>query len=132
VVGLSVLETCLYVDDLAAAEPFYRDVLGLELYSKVADRHLFFRCGDAMLLIFDPRTTSIAGGEIPPHGAGGPGHVAFAMGGDELDAWNDRLAQHGVDVETVVEWPRGGRSIYFRDPDGNSLELTTPAIWGID
>jgi predicted enzyme related to lactoylglutathione lyase len=36
-----------------------------------------------------------------------------------------------VAIEKIVDWPGGGRSLYFRDPAGNSLELATPRIWGI-
>ena len=73
-----VLETCLYVDNLDVAEIFYTTVLGLTLDSKVPGRHVFFRCGDAMFLLFNPCTTSQPGGDIPPHGTLGSGHVAFA------------------------------------------------------
>ncbi|HVH51340.1 MAG TPA: VOC family protein, partial [Gaiellaceae bacterium] len=103
-----------------------------ELDSKEAGRHVFFRCGHGMLLIFDPNATSRSG-PVPSHGATGPGHAAFAVENDDLLAkWPDRLRDAGVDVEADVEWPGGGRSIYFRDPAGNSLELTTPRIWGLD
>jgi catechol 2,3-dioxygenase-like lactoylglutathione lyase family enzyme len=128
---LTVLETALYVDDLEEAERFYRTVLDLELDSKEDGRHVFFKCGDRMLLIFDPRTTAAGTGEIPGHGARGPGHVAFAVEDDDLDAWRQQLESRGIAIEACVEWPAGGRSIYFRDPAGNSLELTTPLIWGI-
>ncbi len=60
----------------------------------------------------------------------GEGHVAFAAGGEELDAWQARLARFGVQIEQVVDWEQGGRSIYFRDPSGNSIELPTPTLWG--
>jgi hypothetical protein len=36
-----------------------------------------------------------------------------------------------VAIEHEATWPRGGRSFYFRDPAGNSLELATPRIWGL-
>ncbi len=128
--GLSILETAIYASDLDAAESFYRDVLGLPFDSKVAGRHVFFRCGDAMFLVFNPTATAVKAGDAPTHGALGPGHVAFAVDG-ELEPWLERLAEHGVEIEASVEWPGGGRSIYFRDPGGNSVELATPSIWGI-
>jgi catechol 2,3-dioxygenase-like lactoylglutathione lyase family enzyme len=128
---LSVLETALYVHDLAAAERFYRDVLGLPFDSREDGRHVFFRCGDAMLLIFDPDVTAVKLGHVPTHGARGPGHVAFSIGDGEFQPWLDRLAEHGVELEASIDWPTGGGSIYFRDPRGNSVELTTPRIWGI-
>lgn len=131
----SVLETSLYAGDLAAAERFYSDVLGLALHARVAGRHVFFRCGAGMLLVFDPAGTdqpsSVGGQIVPPHGARGPGHAAFAVAERDLDAWRARLTAHGVAIESEVTWPGGGRSLYFRDPAGNSLELATPRIWGI-
>jgi catechol 2,3-dioxygenase-like lactoylglutathione lyase family enzyme len=132
-----VLETSLYVDDLEDAERFYHDVMGLEAFAKVPGRHVFFRCGAAVLLVFHPGSTAkevakVGDVSIPLHGALGPGHVAFAVGDADLEAWIDRLTRHEVDVEAEVTWPGGGRSIYFRDPAGNSLELASPRIWGIE
>lgn len=128
-----VLETCLYVDDLAAAEAFYSGVLGLEIITRVEGRHVFFRCGRAVLLLFNPARTVAAEGPlpVPPHGAHGAGHVAFAMAGTEIDQWRGQLRQNGVEIEAEVTWPSGGYSLYFRDPAGNSLELTTPKTWGL-
>jgi catechol 2,3-dioxygenase-like lactoylglutathione lyase family enzyme len=79
-----VTESCLYVDDLAAAEQFCGGVLGLELLSQVPNRHLFFRCGDGVFLVFNPDATSLASGDVPTHGAYGPGHAAFAMEAGEI------------------------------------------------
>lgn len=131
-----VLETCLCVDDLSAAENFYRDVLGLEIYSSHLHRHVFFRCGDGMLLLFDARATArddveINGVRLPLHGTHGPGHAAFRVSEDDLHAWRGHLQQHLVEIEAEVHWPNGGRSIYFRDPANNSLELATPQLWGL-
>ena len=128
---LQILETCLYVDDLAAAEQFYSSVLGLTVVSRQAGRHVFLRCGRSMLLLFDPRGSSDPSADVPPHGAHGPGHVAFAVLPGELVDWERQLATHQVAIEQVVDWPSSGRSLYFRDPAGNSLELTSPAIWGL-
>lgn len=125
-----VLETCLYAADLQAAERFYADVLGLERMSREPGRHVFFRIGSQVFLVFDPAKTS-EGGTLPAHGADGAGHVAFAVRDAEIPAWRAHLESHGVAIEREVEWPRGGRSLYFRDPAGNSIELTTPAIWSL-
>ena len=129
----AILETCLYVDDLPAAEAFYSAVLGLECFGRQEHRHVFFRCGRQMLLLFNPETSELIepDSEIPPHGSRGPGHLAFAVAPAELDAWRDRLRKAGVAIELEFDWPQGGRSIYFRDPAGNSLEFATPSIWGI-
>jgi catechol 2,3-dioxygenase-like lactoylglutathione lyase family enzyme len=125
----SILETCLYVDDLAAAQLFYRDTLGLEVVEYHPPRHLFLRCGKQMLLLFRPDQSS-APGELPPHGSVGSGHMAFGVTTAELAAWQQQLAAAGVEIEKVMHWPRGGSSFYFRDPAGNSLEIAVPQIWG--
>ena len=125
-----ILETSLYADDLEAAERFYAEVLGLETITRVPGRHVFFRCGERVFLVFNAART-LEGGMLPPHGAAGPGHVAFAVAEGELAEWRARLEAHGVAVETEFAWPGGGHSLYFRDPAGNSLELGTPAIWRI-
>lgn len=127
-----VLESCLYVDDLAAAKVFYTQVLGLEVHSQVPGRHLFFRCGHGMFLLFNPDATSKSIGTIPTHGAYGPGHIAFAVQKADLPAWRERLLQHNVVIEVETTWPSGGYSIYFRDPAGNSVELATPQTWEIE
>lgn len=124
-----ILETCLYVDDLQAAEAFYTTILGFELYSKVDGRHCFFRCGESMFLLFNAQATQQPTGNAPTHGAHGPGHVAFSATPQEIDAWRAHLQRNGVPIEAEVTWPGGGQSLYFRDPAGNSVELATPATW---
>jgi catechol 2,3-dioxygenase-like lactoylglutathione lyase family enzyme len=128
---MGILEAVLYVDDLAAAEAFYTGVLNLPVHSRVPDRHLFLRCGDGMFLLFNPDATSQPGEQVPSHGARGPGHVALAIDEADLAGWHERLAQHSVEIEAEVTWPSGGRSIYFRDPAGNSIELATPQTWNL-
>jgi catechol 2,3-dioxygenase-like lactoylglutathione lyase family enzyme len=126
-----ILETCLYVNDLAAARAFYADVLGLEVREEQPGRHLFLRCGQRMLLLFLPQASRQTDGMFPAHGTEGAGHVAFAASAKELDEWKRHLLAHGIAIEKGLNWPQGGRSLYFRDPAGNSVELATPAIWGL-
>jgi catechol 2,3-dioxygenase-like lactoylglutathione lyase family enzyme len=131
-----ILETVLYARDLDAIETFYRDVLGLEPFASVPGRHLFYRCGGQVLLIFNPEATEVPAAPdalpVPTHGARGPGHVCFRATAAEIDGWVERLAAKSVAIEADFEWPRGGRSIYFRDPVGNCLEFAEPRIWGLD
>ncbi|MFN3546009.1 MAG: VOC family protein [Mesorhizobium sp.] len=133
----AILESALYVADLDAAEAFYGEVLGLERIAKVDGRHVFFRCGKGVLLLFQPDATVVAPAPdarlpVPPHGARGEGHLCFAASAEEIERWTARLEARGVAVEADFEWPQGGRSIYFRDPSGNSLEFAEPRIWGIE
>jgi len=131
----AILETALYVNDLDAAEVFYRDVLGLELVARTGMRQVFFRCGGGMLLIFDPNETEKPPGElsrpVPPHGVRGEGHMCFRADSAEIDRWVVHLKEADVEIEADFHWPNGGRSIYFRDPAGNSLEFAEPIIWGL-
>jgi catechol 2,3-dioxygenase-like lactoylglutathione lyase family enzyme len=132
-----VLEACLYADDLEASERFYADIIGLQVYAREPGRHVFFRCGAGMFLVFNPSATRkglpVDGGEPRlRHGATGAGHVAFRVTDAVLGEWLAKLAAAGVRIEAEVAWPRGGRSIYVRDPAGNSVELATPAVWGLD
>lgn len=128
--ALDILETCLYVDDLDAAERFYGEVLGLERLAKLEGRHLFFRLGRGMLLLFRPEA-SLKGGDLPGHGAKGPGHCCFKVREADFEAWKVHLRAKGVAIVAEQAWPKGGKSCYFYDPAGNVLELAPAKIWGL-
>ncbi|PZQ50515.1 MAG: glyoxalase/bleomycin resistance/extradiol dioxygenase family protein [Rhodovulum sulfidophilum] len=126
-----MLETALYAPDLAAARAFYGGLIGLPVVVEAPGRHVFFRCGAGMLLVFDPEATARppgSGPPVPPHGARGPGHMCFAS--ENLDAWVARFTAAGVAIEADFRWPNGARSIYLRDPAGNSVEFAEPRLWG--
>jgi catechol 2,3-dioxygenase-like lactoylglutathione lyase family enzyme len=138
----AILESALYVTDLDRAEAFYGDILGMERIGKADGRHVFFRCGDGVLLLFNAEATKEppslgANLPVPPHGATGQGHLCFRATADEISRWKEHLEGKGVTIEADFEWPpkggeaKGGRSIYFRDPSGNSLEFTESKIWGL-
>jgi catechol 2,3-dioxygenase-like lactoylglutathione lyase family enzyme len=84
-----------------------------------------------MVLIFHPDATSDPDSTLPPHGAQGPGHIAFAVEDEQLDDWGERLQDHGISIEKKMTWGEAGRSLYVRDPAGNSVELATPTIWPV-
>lgn len=130
-----ILETVLCADDLDAAEAFYRDVLGLVPFAKVPGRHVFYRCGNQVFLLFNARATRVppkpGSLPVPPHGTVGQGHVCFRATADELVRWKAKLDAQGIPIEADFNWPGGGRSLYFRDPAGNCLELAEPAIWNL-
>ncbi len=129
----SALEAALYTDDLAAARHFYGRVLGLEEVARVDGRHVFYRVGDTVLLIFDPAATAAGSANpalpVPGHGATGPGHFCFAANALEIAQWHDWLIAAAIPIEADFHWPGGARSIYFRDPAGNSLEIAEPRLW---
>jgi catechol 2,3-dioxygenase-like lactoylglutathione lyase family enzyme len=132
----AILESALYVTDLDAAETFYGGILGLERIAKVGGRHVFFCCGAGVLLLFNAEATKVppppgARLPVPPHGTVGKGHLCFAASAEEIESWRARLIDLGVEIEADFHWPSGGRSIYFRDPSGNSLEFAEPKIWNL-
>jgi catechol 2,3-dioxygenase-like lactoylglutathione lyase family enzyme len=128
-----VLETALYVDDLGRAGRFYSETLGLAPMTQ-DNRMWALDCGAASVLLLFRRggtlePIELPGGVIPPHDGAGPVHLAFAVGADELPGWEERLKAQGVDIEARMKWPRGGESLYFRDPDHHLVELASPGIW---
>jgi len=139
-----LLETALYVSDLERSAAFYRDAFGFvpvesgpnAPQSQPEPRLFPLRLpGSMVLLLFRVGATEDAvvgpDGTIPGHGAGGRSHLAFAVPAEDLDGWRTRLTALGVPIENESTWPRGGRSVYFRDPDGHLLELATPGVWSI-
>lgn len=130
-----VLETALYVDDLGRAARFYADVLELKTLFADARLHAFAVGERNVLLLFrrgaSLETVKMPGGTIPPHDGSGPLHVAFGMPREQLAGWEARLRAHDIAIEGRTDWPRGGHSIYFRDPDGHLVELATPGLWEI-
>jgi catechol 2,3-dioxygenase-like lactoylglutathione lyase family enzyme len=125
---MRVYETVLYATDVPAAARFYAEVLDLRLVEEPDELSAAFRLDDGdMLLIFNPELSTRSGRPVPSHGTSGAGHVAFCV--DSLAEWEGRLAEAGVALEQDKQWPQGGRSLYVRDPAGNSVELLEDDIW---
>ena len=124
-----IFESVLYATDLRAAEQFYSGVLGLGVITR-SNLVVSFRCRDGVLLVFNPELSSAVGRDVPSHGQPGAGHVAFAATATELEQWRGLLAAANVPIEQEVEWEYGGRSIYVRDPAGNSVEFAPLTLWG--
>lgn len=132
----SVLETSLYVTDLDRALRFYGNVLGLR---QIPDAHfpggrgaaLQVGPGPSVLLLFRADITRQEGA-LPAHGTTGACHVAFRIQPDEISFWRERLSKHGVAIEREFAFGDNPPSLYFRDPDGNSLELAVAGIWSLE
>jgi catechol 2,3-dioxygenase-like lactoylglutathione lyase family enzyme len=128
-----VLETSLYVSDLDRAQWFYQATFGFEPFLRDGRMCSLGVPGGGVLLLFraggsaEPAITP--GGTIPPHDGSGALHLCFAIPRGELEAWERHLAAAGIAVESRVIWPGGGESLYFRDPDGHSIEVATPGLW---
>jgi catechol 2,3-dioxygenase-like lactoylglutathione lyase family enzyme len=130
-----VLETALYVDDMERSIHFYQNIMQLQPIHRIPRLCVFNVGGVNVLLIFERGTTlqpyETPGGIIPSHNGSGPLHMAFAIQEEDLLTWKERLANHQVTILSQVKWPRGGTSLYFRDPDEHLIELATPGLWSI-
>jgi catechol 2,3-dioxygenase-like lactoylglutathione lyase family enzyme len=130
---LGILETVLYVGDFAPACAFYEQVLGLNSIYRDQRLCAYDVGARGVLLLFlrgqSLQTVHLPGGTIPPHDGHGPVHIAFSIAADDLATWESQLKEAAIDIEGRTKWPRGGESIYFRDPDGHLLELATPGLW---
>ncbi|HEX3348692.1 MAG TPA: VOC family protein [Acetobacteraceae bacterium] len=131
-----ILETSLYVADLDRAEAFYARMFGFTRLMRdqrmcamaIPNRQvlLLFRHGGSL----QPSRTPA--GTIPPHDASGHQHLCFSIDMADLDAWRRHLGESGVAIESEVDWPARGTSLYFRDPDAHSLEVATAGLWAND
>jgi catechol 2,3-dioxygenase-like lactoylglutathione lyase family enzyme len=130
-----ILETALYASDRHRTADFYRRLFGFATLRDMERLTALDVASRSVLLVFQAKTTDeplhTPGGDIPPHPGRAPTHLAFSIAKDEVEAWRQRLTDEGVAVESLVEWPSGARSLYFRDPDQNLVELITPGFWSI-
>jgi len=131
-----ILETAIYADNLEQVKAFYGGLLGLEEVTAKDGCHVFYRCGTTVVLIFDPAITKLqkldAHLPVPPHGTSGASHICFSAPGNQVDKWKAVLQKNDIQIESEITWPNGARSVYFRDPAGNSLEFAQPRLWGYE
>ncbi len=130
-----VLETSLYVDELERSAAFYEKLFGFDRLIGDERFRAYSVNGQQVLLLFVKGTAleplQTPSGIIPPHDGAGRLHLAFSIEESDLDGWREKLAAEGVSIESEAKWPRGGTSLYFRDPDGHLVELITPGCWSI-
>lgn len=128
-----MLETCIHVEDVARSAHFYESLFGFPRLG-ADERFCAFDVGGRDVLILFRRggtmePVKLPGGVIPPHDGSGHLHFAFAIPAEDLPAWEKRLGEAGIKIESRVKWARGGESLYFRDLDDHLVELATPGIW---
>lgn len=130
-----ILESSLYVTSLDEARDFYQSLFGFEQLFRDERLCALSAGGRNVLLLFakgaSEQENVVPGGTIPAHGGDGRLHLAFSIPVESLGAWEERLSDRGIAVDGRVEAPRGGTSLYFRDPDGHLIELATPGLWTI-
>ena len=130
-----VLETALYVDDLEVSISFYKKMFGFKRLTS-NDGFCALHVSDKQVLLLFLKGASAKpsyspDGMIPAHDGRGDQHVAFSIAKEALEPWKDWLAKNNIKIESEYQWPRGGISLYFRDPDNHSLEVATPGIWAV-
>lgn len=128
------METCLYCDDLAATSAFYADLFKLPVMVEDPSRFCALDVGGVSVLLLFQRGSTLEpthahDGIIPPHDGIGPVHIGFSIAAAEYDAWKSELERRAIPIVSETTWKRGGRSLYFHDPDGHVVELLTPGIW---
>ena len=124
-----ILESSLYVDDVARSAHFYEKIFGFAVIADFSGRGCAIDAGSRQVLLLFKKGESTA---IPtPHDGDGELHLAFAISAAELASWERWLAENGIAVEEKRTWERGGQSVYFRDPDRHLLEIATPGVWSI-
>jgi catechol 2,3-dioxygenase-like lactoylglutathione lyase family enzyme len=132
---IGVLETALYVGDLERSTHFYKTIFDFEVILSDPRIRVLNVAGRQVLLLFkkgaSTEPVATPGGIIPPNDGSGELHLAFAISSGDLEPWETWLAKNNIAIESKVKWPRGGHSIYFRDPDRHLIELATPGIWPI-
>lgn len=130
-----ILETALYVTDLHRSAQFYRRLFNFDTLLDTDRLIALDVAGRNVLLLFKEGATSqpfaTPGGVIPGHAGAGPTHFAFSISAEEVPLWTEQLEAAGIAVESIVRWPTGAQSIYFRDPDQHLVELITAGFWRI-
>ena len=125
-----VLETCLYhgSGERDRIEGFYGETLGLAAVARWPDG-VAYRVGAAVLLLFDRDRLADREGPIAEHGGTGPGHACLLTDSDGYERWRRRLEARAVEITHEHEWNGGLRSLYFKDPADNLLEIAEGDLW---
>jgi catechol 2,3-dioxygenase-like lactoylglutathione lyase family enzyme len=130
-----IIETSIYVDDLDRASRFYEELFDIKRIESDERLRAYSVGGRSVLLIFkrgaSVQVTELSFGKMGSHDGSGPLHLAFSISTEDLPEWEKLLAEKGVAIESRIRWPRGGTSLYFRDPDNHLVELVTPGVWSI-
>jgi catechol 2,3-dioxygenase-like lactoylglutathione lyase family enzyme len=124
-----ILESSLYVNDVAASARFYEKIFGFRIINDFGERGCAMQAGDRqVLLLFKKDGSHLI---QPPHDGDGELQLAFAIPASELASWAAWPAENGIAVEEKRTWKLGGQSVYFRDPDRHLIEIATPGVWSI-
>jgi catechol 2,3-dioxygenase-like lactoylglutathione lyase family enzyme len=124
-----ILESSLYVTDVARSARFYEEIFGFPVISNFGERGCAMHAGERRVLLLFKKGASLT--IQSPHDGDGELHIAFAIPSAELADWEAWLARNGIAIEEKRAWEAGGWSLYFRDPDRHLLEVATPGVWSV-
>ena len=113
--------TVIFVRDMAAMRRFYEGVLGFPLLRELSPGWIEYRLGENTLALARPSRTA---GDAPTPQGSAALQLAFKVSAPEVDQCADELVRHGVNLlSPPTDQPFGHRTLFFRDPDGNLLEV---------
>ncbi|MFN8512287.1 MAG: VOC family protein [Chloroflexia bacterium] len=113
--------TVILVRDMAAMRRFYEEILGFPLIRELSPNWIEYRVGPNTLALSRPGRTA-ADAPIPTGTAAL--QLAFKVAVPEVDQCADELTRQGVPLlSPPTDQPFGHRTLFFRDPDGNLLEI---------
>ena len=128
-----ILESALYVSDVARSVGFYEEVFGFTVIADFGGRGCAMEAGARQVLLLFTKGASRerSSSNQTPHDGDGELHIAFAIAAEELAGWERWLKERAIEVEEKRKWELGGWSIYFRDPDRHLVEVVTPGVWSV-
>lgn len=128
-----ILEVGVYVKDISQSIKFYQDLFDFSILKSDGRFAALDVKGKQVLLLFKyggfSEPIKIPGGILPGHDSTGTSHLSFSIRAESINEWTKWLSEKNIEIESRITWEKGGQSLYFRDLDGNLLELSSPGIW---
>ena len=113
--------TVVFARDMAAMRRFYEDILGFPLLRELSPGWVEYRVGDNTLALARPSRTAA---DAPTPTGSASLQLAFKVSGPDVDRCADELVRQGVTLlSPPTDQAFGHRTVFFRDPDGNLLEV---------